>query len=124
MPRLRNADRQQFALQIAQPIALDFLRAAEAYDPTSGVVAAEPRPYDSFFAEGSASTAFGNFLTGPASFWLLAAGLATEDELAGWEAEEAARGERDQRGGRVLEGLGPRLQKQERPHDHHAGGQP
>ena len=29
--------RQQFALQIAQPIALELLRAAEAYDPTSGV---------------------------------------------------------------------------------------
>src|SRR3990167_5833685 len=35
--------RQQFALQIAHPLALEFLRAAETYDPTSGVVAAEPR---------------------------------------------------------------------------------
>ncbi len=41
--------RQQFALQVAHPIALEFMRAAETYDPTSGVVAAEPRPYDSFF---------------------------------------------------------------------------
>ena len=41
--------RQQFALQIAQPIALEFLRAAETYDPTSGVVAAEPRGYETFF---------------------------------------------------------------------------
>ena len=45
--------RQQFALQIAHPIALEFMRAAETYDPTSGVVAAEPRPYDSFFPDGS-----------------------------------------------------------------------
>ena len=45
--------RQQFALQIAHPLALEFMRAAETYDPTSGVVAAEPRPYDSFFSEGS-----------------------------------------------------------------------
>jgi hypothetical protein len=45
--------RQQFALQIAQPLALQLLNAAETYDPTSGVVAAEPRPYDSFFPEGS-----------------------------------------------------------------------
>ena len=29
--------RQQFALQIAHPLALEFLRAAETYDPTSGV---------------------------------------------------------------------------------------
>src|SRR5580693_1699341 len=45
--------RQQFALQIAHPVALEFMRAAETYDPTSGVVAAEPRSYDSFFAEGA-----------------------------------------------------------------------
>ena len=45
--------RQQFALQIAHPIALEFLRAAETYDPTSGVVAAEPRAYDSFFPDGA-----------------------------------------------------------------------
>src|SRR5258708_30751034 len=45
--------RQQFALQIAHPLALEFMRAAETYDPTSGVVAAEPRPYDSFFSAGS-----------------------------------------------------------------------
>jgi len=45
--------RQQFALQIAQPIALEFLHAAEAYDPTSGVLAAEPRAYDTFFPGGS-----------------------------------------------------------------------
>lgn len=45
--------RQQFALQIAQPIALEFLRAAETFDPTSGVVAAEPRPYESFFPGGA-----------------------------------------------------------------------
>jgi hypothetical protein len=45
--------RQQFALQIAQPIALEFLRAAEAYDPTSGALVAEPRPYESFFPGGS-----------------------------------------------------------------------
>src|SRR5206468_11798133 len=45
--------RQQFALQIAQPIALEFLRAAEAYDPSSGALAAEPRAYDSFFPNGS-----------------------------------------------------------------------
>ena len=45
--------RQQFALQIAHPLALEFMRAAETYDPTSGVVAAEPRPYESFFSEGS-----------------------------------------------------------------------
>ena len=44
--------RQQFALQIAHPIALEFLRAAETYDPTSGVITAEPRPYDSFFPGG------------------------------------------------------------------------
>ena len=44
--------RQQFALQIAQTIALEFLRAAELYDPTSGAVAAEPRAYDSFFTSG------------------------------------------------------------------------
>jgi hypothetical protein len=44
--------RQQFALQIAQPIALEFLRAAEAYDPTSGVITAEPRGYESFFPGG------------------------------------------------------------------------
>ena len=29
------------------------MRAAETYDPTSGVVAAEPRPYESFFSEGA-----------------------------------------------------------------------
>jgi hypothetical protein len=45
--------RQQFALQIAHPLALEFLRAAETYDPTSGVVAAEPRPYESFFPGGA-----------------------------------------------------------------------
>ncbi|GEP57219.1 virulence factor SrfB [Reyranella soli] len=45
--------RQQFALQVAHPIALEFMRAAEDYDPTSGVVAAEPRGYDSFFPNGS-----------------------------------------------------------------------
>src|SRR6478735_3223360 len=45
--------RQQFALQIAQPIALELLRAAETYDPTSGVIAAEPRAYDTFFPNGS-----------------------------------------------------------------------
>ena len=45
--------RQQFALQIAHPLALEFLRAAETYDPTSGVVAAEPRSYDSFFPGGA-----------------------------------------------------------------------
>ncbi|HSI00732.1 MAG TPA: virulence factor SrfB [Reyranella sp.] len=45
--------RQQFALQIAQPIALEFLRAAEAYDPTSGVIAAEPRGYETFFPGGA-----------------------------------------------------------------------
>jgi hypothetical protein len=45
--------RQQFALQIAHPVALEFMRAAETYDPTSGMVAAEPRPYDSFFPEGA-----------------------------------------------------------------------
>lgn len=44
--------RQQFALQIAHPIALEFLRAAETYNPTSGVITAEPRPYDSFFPGG------------------------------------------------------------------------
>ncbi len=44
--------RQQFALQIAHPIALEFLRAAETYDPTSGVITAEPRSYDSFFPGG------------------------------------------------------------------------
>ena len=43
--------RQQFALQIAHPLALEFLHAAETFDPTSGVVAAEPRTYDSFFPE-------------------------------------------------------------------------
>jgi hypothetical protein len=45
--------RQQFALQIAHPIALELMRAAETYDPASGVAAAEPRPYESFFAEGA-----------------------------------------------------------------------
>jgi hypothetical protein len=45
--------RQQFALQIAHPIALEFLRAAETYDPTSGVITAAPRLYDSFFPGGS-----------------------------------------------------------------------
>jgi hypothetical protein len=45
--------RQQFALQIAHPIALEFLRAAETYDPASGVIAAEPRSFDSFFPNGS-----------------------------------------------------------------------
>jgi hypothetical protein len=45
--------RQQFALQIAHPVALELMRVAETYDPTSGVVAAEPRPYESFFASGS-----------------------------------------------------------------------
>src|SRR5205814_4443042 len=45
--------RQQFALQIAQPIALELLRAAETYDPTSGVVAAEPRGYETFFPSGA-----------------------------------------------------------------------
>ncbi len=45
--------RQQFALQIAHPLALEFLRAAETYDPTSGVVAAEPRPYETFFPGGA-----------------------------------------------------------------------
>ena len=45
--------RQQFALQIAHPLALEFMRAAETYDPASGVVAAEPRTYDSFFPEGA-----------------------------------------------------------------------
>ncbi len=45
--------RQQFALQIAHPIALEFMRAAENYDPTSGVLTAEPRPYDSFFPSGA-----------------------------------------------------------------------
>jgi hypothetical protein len=45
--------RQQFALQVAHPIALEFMRAAESYDPTSGVVAAEPRGYDSFFPNGA-----------------------------------------------------------------------
>ena len=44
--------RQQFALQIAHPIALEFMRAAETYDPTSGVLTAEPRTYDSFFPSG------------------------------------------------------------------------
>jgi hypothetical protein len=45
--------RQQFALQIAHPIALEFMRAAETYDPTSGVLTAEPRTYDSFFPSGA-----------------------------------------------------------------------
>jgi hypothetical protein len=45
--------RQQFALQIAHPLALEFLRAAETYDPTSGVVAAEPRAYETFFPGGA-----------------------------------------------------------------------
>lgn len=45
--------RQQFALQIAHPIALEFMRAAEAYDPASGTVAGEPRTYDSFFPNGA-----------------------------------------------------------------------
>jgi hypothetical protein len=45
--------RQQFALQIAQPVALEFLHAAESYDPTSGVLTAEPRSYDSFFPNGA-----------------------------------------------------------------------
>jgi hypothetical protein len=45
--------RQQFALQIAHPVALEFLRAAETYDPTSGVITAEPRSYDSFFPGGA-----------------------------------------------------------------------
>src|SRR4029077_7185 len=45
--------RQQFALQVAHPIALEFMRAAETYDPTSGVVAAESRSYESFFPEGA-----------------------------------------------------------------------
>jgi len=45
--------RQQFALQIAHPVALELMRVAETYDPTSGVVAAEPRPYESFFPGGS-----------------------------------------------------------------------
>ncbi|CAN5466577.1 virulence factor SrfB [soil metagenome] len=45
--------RQQFALQIAQPIALEFLRAAEAYDPTSGALTAEPRAYETFFPSGA-----------------------------------------------------------------------
>ncbi len=45
--------RQQFALQIAHPIALEFLRAAETYDPSSGVLTAEPRGYDSFFPGGA-----------------------------------------------------------------------
>ena len=49
--------RQQFALQIAHPIALEFLRAGETYDPTSGVVAAEPRAYDSFFPGGAKPSA-------------------------------------------------------------------
>jgi hypothetical protein len=44
--------RQQFALQIAHPVALEFMRAAETYDPTSGVLTAEPRTYDSFFPGG------------------------------------------------------------------------
>ncbi len=44
--------RQQFALQIAHPVALEFLRAAETYDPTSGVLTAEPRSYESFFPGG------------------------------------------------------------------------
>src|SRR3954465_12193337 len=45
--------RQQFALQIAQPIALEFRRAAEAYDPTPGALAAEPRAYETFFPSGA-----------------------------------------------------------------------
>jgi hypothetical protein len=45
--------RQQFALQIAHPVALELMRVAETYDPTSGIVAAEPRPYESFFSGGS-----------------------------------------------------------------------
>src|SRR5262249_43814114 len=45
--------RQQFALQIAHPIALELMRMAEAYDPASGAVAAEPRQYESFFPEGA-----------------------------------------------------------------------
>ena len=49
--------RQQFALQIGLPVALEFLRAAETFDPTSGIVAAEPRTFDSFFPEGSKPSA-------------------------------------------------------------------
>ena len=45
--------RQQFALQIAHPVALEFLRLAETYDPSSGVLTAEPRGYDSFFPGGA-----------------------------------------------------------------------
>jgi len=47
----------ELALQIAQPIALEFLHAAEAYDPTSGVLAAEPRGYESFFPGGAKPSA-------------------------------------------------------------------
>src|SRR4029078_5771277 len=49
--------RQQFALQIAHPAALEFLRAAETYDPTSGVAPAAPRTSDSFFPEGAKTAA-------------------------------------------------------------------
>ena len=45
--------RQQFALQVAHPVALEFMRVTESYDPTSGMVAAESRTYESFFPEGS-----------------------------------------------------------------------
>ncbi len=45
--------RQQFALQIAHPIALELLNAAETYNPTSGILSAEPRSYDSFFPGGA-----------------------------------------------------------------------
>jgi hypothetical protein len=45
--------RQQFALQIAHPIALEFMRLAESYDPTSGTASVEPLTYDSFFPGGS-----------------------------------------------------------------------
>ncbi|MBM3644156.1 MAG: hypothetical protein FJX02_07425 [Alphaproteobacteria bacterium] len=42
--------RQQFALQIAHPVALELLHAAESFDPASGQGAAEPRGFASFFA--------------------------------------------------------------------------
>src|SRR4029077_2274696 len=44
--------RQQVSLPIPHPLPFACMRAAETYDPTSGVVAAEPRSYDSFFSEG------------------------------------------------------------------------
>jgi hypothetical protein len=45
--------RQQFALQVAHPIALELMRQAEGYDPTSGIVSVEPLTYESFFPGGA-----------------------------------------------------------------------